>query len=167
MKMTMQELRDIIKEVITEVTAETVDIEADDIKADEASAEPEEATEEEPSDEPTEETFDRELEGETLPLSDESEEESEEVEESIEPEKQVLNEDVASEFYYFVDGKEVTIDTFESKLRAAIADEFGEDRLELEYSEAIDYMEHEARRNLPEDVYPQTYGDTSFQIFPK
>lgn len=154
MKMTMQELKDLIKEVIAEFNTEAVDTEVDDTPAE---------AEEPASDEPTEEAPEAELEGETLPISDESEE----VEESVEPEKQILNEDVASEFYYYVDGKEVTVDVFNSKLRDAVADEFGEDRVELEYLEAIDYMEHEARRNLPEDVYPQTYGNTSFQIFPR
>lgn len=159
MKMTMQELKDLIKEVIAEFNTEAVDTEVDDTPA-----EAEEPASDEPaSDEPTEEAPEAELEGEPLPISDESEE----VEESVEPEKQILNEDVASEFYYYVDGKEVTVDVFNSKLRDAVADEFGEDRVELEYLEAIDYMEHEARRNLPEDVYPQTYGNTSFQIFPR
>lgn len=158
MKMTMQELKDLIKEVIAEFNTEAMDTEVEDTPA-----ETEEPSEEPASDEPTEETPESELEGETLPISDESEE----VEESVEPEKQILNEDVASEFYYYVDGKEVTVDVFNSKLRDAVADEFGEDRAELEYLEAIDYMEHEARRNLPEDVYPQTYGNTSFQIFPR
>lgn len=166
MKMTMQELKDLIKEVIAEFNMEAVDTEVDDLSAEteEPSDEPasDEPTEEAPE-ETTEETPEAELEGETLPISDESEE----VEESVEPEKQILNEDIASEFYYYVDGKEVTVDVFNSKLRDAIADEFGEDRVELEYLEAIDYMEHEARRNLPEDVYPQTYGNTSFQIFPR
>lgn len=160
MKMTMQELKDLIKEVIAEFNTEAVDTEVDDTPAEAEEPASDEPTEEAPE-EPTE--TEAELEGETLPISDESEE----VEESVEPEKQILNEDVASEFYYYVDGKEVTVDVFNSKLRDAVADEFGEDRVELEYLEAIDYMEHEARRNLPEDVYPQTYGNTSFQIFPR
>ena len=165
MKMTMQELKDLIKEVIAEFNTEAVDTEVDDTPAEteESSDEPTEEAPEETTEEAPEEAPEAELEGETLPISDESEE----VEESVEPEKQILNEDVASEFYYYVDGKEVTVDVFNSKLRDAVADEFGEDRVELEYLEAIDYMEHEARRNLPEDVYPQTYGNTSFQIFPR
>ena len=162
MKMTMQELKDLIKEVIAEFNTEAVDTEVDDTPAEAEEPASDEPTEEAPE-ETTEEAPEAELEGEPLPISDESEE----VEESVEPEKQILNEDVASEFYYYVDGKEVTVDVFNSKLHDAVADEFGEDRVELEYLEAIDYMEHEARRNLPEDVYPQTYGNTSFQIFPR
>lgn len=162
MKMTMQELKDLIKEVIAEFNTEAVDTEVDDTPAEAEEPASDEPTEEAPEETPEAE-LEAELEGEPLPISDESEE----VEESVEPEKQILNEDVASEFYYYVDGKEVTVDVFNSKLRDAVADEFGEDRVELEYLEAIDYMEHEARRNLPEDVYPQTYGNTSFQIFPR
>lgn len=162
MKMTMQELKDLIKEVIAEFNTEAVDTEVDDTPAEAEEPASDEPTEEAPEETPEAE-LEAELEGEPLPISDESEE----VEESVEPEKQILNEDVASEFYYYVDGKEVTVDVFNSKLRDAVADEFGEDRAELEYLEAIDYMEHEARRNLPEDVYPQTYGNTSFQIFPR
>lgn len=162
MKMTMQELKDLIKEVIAEFNTEATDTEVDDTPTEAEEPASDEPTEEAPE-ETTEETPEAELEGEPLPISDESEE----VEESVETEKQILNEDVTSEFYYYVDGKEVTVDVFNSKLRDAVADEFGEDRAELEYLEAIDYMEHEARRNLPEDVYPQTYGNTSFQIFPR
>ena len=163
MKMTMQELKDLIKEIITEFNTEAVDTDAISNDVDDTPTETEEPSNEPATEESTEEIPEVELEGEVLPISDEPEE----VEESVEPEKHILNEDVASEFYYYVDGKEVTVDVFNRKLRDAVADEFGEDCAELEYLEAIDYMEHEARRNLPEDVYPQTYGNTSFQIFPR